>query len=97
MRLDSNSVQFIASQPWPFPRSLMVGFRAKAFSADKSGDITDLPAIIIDKNELDDVRWFHRNFVSERLEGGSTSLTFIPNEIESEFHVPGECGSIGTG
>lgn len=89
VRLDSNSVQFIASQPWPFPRSLMVGFRAKAFSADKSGDITDLPAIIIDKNELDDVRWFHRNFVSERLEGGSTSLTFIPNEIESEFHVPG--------
>ena len=43
-------VIYRASQPWPFPSSLMVGFRAEA-----AGDI-----IRRDETELADARWFSR-------------------------------------
>lgn len=39
-----------SSQPWPFPRSLMLGFRAEALST----------AISLDGEELEDARWFSR-------------------------------------
>ena len=41
-------VRYQASQPWPFPYSMMVGFRAIAESDD----------IVIDTEELEDARWF---------------------------------------
>ena len=43
-------VTYVASQPWPFPSSLMIGCHALA----------DDPAITLDANELDDARWFSR-------------------------------------
>jgi NAD+ diphosphatase len=46
-------VRYVASQPWPFPSSLMIGCHAYA----------DDPAIVIDKTELDDARWFTREEV----------------------------------
>ncbi len=45
------NVRYIASQPWPFPSSLMIGCHAEA-----DGD-----ALTIDTNELDDARWFTRD------------------------------------
>lgn len=53
-----NNVQYLRSQPWPFPASLMLGFIADACSDE----------IHVDKDELDDVRWFSReqlNFFGE--------------------------------
>lgn len=86
--IDPRSVRFVASQPWPFPRSLMVGFRAKAMS---SSELDPLPEIIVDTNEMEDIRWFAKDFVKESLKlDGSTALTFKPNKEESEFHVPGK-------
>ncbi len=41
-------VVYQASQPWPFPASIMLGFRARARTT----------AITIDEQELDDARWF---------------------------------------
>ncbi|HPQ96184.1 MAG: NAD(+) diphosphatase [Thiothrix sp.] len=41
-------VQYQASQPWPFPASLMLGFRARALSH----------ALHIDPQELAEARWF---------------------------------------
>ena len=41
-------VRYVASQPWPFPHSLMLGF----YAAWESGDIT------VDERELADARWF---------------------------------------
>jgi NAD+ diphosphatase len=41
-------VRYLGSQPWPFPASLMVGFRAEAASSE----------ITIDAEELADARWF---------------------------------------
>jgi NAD+ diphosphatase len=54
----ARDVTYIASQPWPFPSSLMIGCHAYA----------DDPAITIDETELDDVRWFSREDVIDALE-----------------------------
>ncbi len=43
-------VEYVASQPWPFPNSLMLGFRARAHGAPPRPDGT----------ELTDARWFTR-------------------------------------
>jgi NAD+ diphosphatase len=43
-------VHYVASQPWPFPSSLMLGFRAVA----RTHDIT------LRDGELEDARWFTR-------------------------------------
>ena len=43
-------VEYVASQPWPFPSSLMLGFRAVARTH----------AITLRDGELEDARWFTR-------------------------------------
>ena len=89
--INPQSIQFIASQPWPFPRSLMVGFRATATAMSGSSGTAGLPEIIIDTNEMEDIRWFAKDFVRKGLEhNGSTALTFQPSEEEAIFHVPGK-------
>ena len=53
-----DSVSYVASQPWPFPSSLMLGFSAVAERGDPTpGD-----------DELAEVRWFER----EEVERGRT-------------------------
>src|SRR5262249_22009473 len=47
-------VRYFASQPWPFPTSLMIGCHAEACSSE----------IVIDRSELDDARWFEREEVA---------------------------------
>lgn len=93
--VDPASVEFVASQPWPFPRSLMVGFRAVAEgvrTGDADGASPVLPEIDFCEDEMEDVRWFHRDYVAEKLKvcEGSTALTYKPTEEEAEFHVPGK-------
>jgi NAD+ diphosphatase len=53
-------VRYLASQPWPMPSSLMVGFFAEALSRE----------IVRDETELEDVRWFGRDEVAQMLEDG---------------------------
>jgi NAD+ diphosphatase len=43
-------VNYFASQPWPFPMSLMIGCHCEALSEE----------IVVDKSELEDARWFDR-------------------------------------
>lgn len=90
--VDKDSMQFVRSQPWPFPRSLMVGFRARAEDKfhDRDGAKPSLPEIDFDVNEMEDVKWFHRDFVAQNLDGGSTAINYIPTNEESEFHIPGK-------
>jgi NAD+ diphosphatase len=55
--IEIGAMSYQSSQPWPFPRSLMLGFRAEALTTDvRLGDA-----------ELEDARWFHR----DELRGGS--------------------------
>jgi NAD+ diphosphatase len=46
----TGKVRFMASQPWPFPSSIMIGCIAEALNDD----------IVLDKVELEDGRWFTR-------------------------------------
>ncbi len=57
--LQVGRVRYVASQPWPFPSSLMIGCFAKAASTD----------IVIDKTELEDARWFSRAECAAVFEG----------------------------
>ena len=77
--IDERSTTYVASQPWPFPCQLMVGFEAKAAPrtvelTDKSArDITKTfsktfsypPTPNLDIHELRDARWFHRDWLRE--------------------------------
>lgn len=43
-------IAYVASQPWPFPASLMIGFTARAVAGQ----------LRVDPHELEDARWFSR-------------------------------------
>lgn len=43
-------VRYYMTQPWPYPSSLMIGCTARATTTD----------IVVDRNELEDARWFTR-------------------------------------
>ena len=60
-------VTYVASQPWPFPSSLMIGCRARALSDE----------LTIDFTELDDARWFTRDEVAAAI-AGQESPAFLP-------------------
>jgi NAD+ diphosphatase len=53
------NVDYVASQPWPFPSSLMIGCRASARETRLS----------IDTTELEDARWFTRDEIAAALQG----------------------------
>lgn len=62
------SVQYFGSQPWPLPRSLMVGFHAVARSEPGSTDVT------VDGQEIEDARWFSREEMKAQAEAGTLLL-----------------------
>jgi len=55
-----SALRYISSQAWPFPRSLMVGFRAV---------VDDEAAALADGEEIIDVRWFTRAEIGSALAG----------------------------
>ena len=60
-------VQYVASQPWPFPSSLMIGCSARALD----------DRLTIDTTELDDARWFTREEVAAAL-ARAAGAAFLP-------------------
>lgn len=57
-------VSYFGSQPWPLPRSLMVGFVARAESTEVS----------VDGEEIEDARWFTRAEMRAEAEAGTLVL-----------------------
>jgi len=53
-------VRYRASQPWPFPASLMLGYRAVALTG----------AITVNPRELEDARWFGRDDIARMGDTG---------------------------
>ncbi|NNM70803.1 NAD(+) diphosphatase [Enterovirga sp. DB1703] len=51
-------VSYVASQPWPFPSSIMIGCWGEALTEE----------IVLDRDELEDGRWFHRDELALMLE-----------------------------
>ena len=60
-------VAYHASQPWPFPHTLMIGCYAEALSEQIATD-----------DELEDARWFTRAQVRSVLNGDDTSFRMPP-------------------
>eukprot|EP00929_Paragymnodinium_shiwhaense_P080915 TRINITY_DN42245_c0_g1_i1.p1 TRINITY_DN42245_c0_g1~~TRINITY_DN42245_c0_g1_i1.p1 ORF type:complete len:403 (-),score=39.82 TRINITY_DN42245_c0_g1_i1:212-1420(-) len=70
-----DSIRFVASQPWLFPRSLMVGYIAEA----------ENEVLNVDYNELQDAAWFDADEVRASLQvedgGGENGLFHVPSKV----------------
>lgn len=70
-------VVYFASQPWPFPSSLMIGCFAEACDTD----------IVIDTAELEDARWFSREEVAAMLAATHASGLAAPKPFAIAHHL----------
>jgi NAD+ diphosphatase len=70
-------VSYFASQPWPFPTSLMIGCHAEALSQE----------IVIDRTELDDARWFDREEVASMLLRSHPGGLTTPPTVAIAYHI----------
>lgn len=61
-------VTYVASQPWPFPHSLMIACTAK----------TDRAPLRIDHTELQDARWFSRAEAADMLQRSHPAGFWVP-------------------
>ena len=61
-------VRYLASQPWPFPASLMIGCIAEASGRE----------IHLDHHELEDAAWFSRSQVNAALRAPTPELAVPP-------------------
>ena len=70
-------VRYFASQPWPFPSSLMIGCHAEAVSDD----------VVIDKSEIEDARWFDRAELKSMLLRQHPQELSTPPPIAIAHHI----------
>ena len=70
-------VTYFASQPWPFPMSIMIGCHAEALSRD----------IVVDRDELEDARWFDRAEVSAMLMRQHPERLSTPPPVAIAHHI----------
>ncbi len=70
-------VDYFASEPWPFPASLMIGVVGRALSRD----------IRRDENELEDCRWFDRAEAALLLDRSHPDGLFAPPPIAIAHHL----------
>jgi NAD+ diphosphatase len=78
--IDVGEVFYMASQPWPFPASIMLGFHAHALSTD----------IHMDDEELEDCRWFTRaemRAAGEGYDGPAQGLRLPPAMAIARFLI----------
>ena len=74
--LDVGKILYHSSQPWPFPSSLMIGCHAEAIS----------DRIIIDTNEMTDVKWFSKKEVTLALQNKSKIIN-VPGPSAIAHHL----------
>ncbi len=70
-------VTYYATQPWPFPSSLMIGCFAQAENRD----------IKIDETELAEARWLERDLARQLLTGNSVQGLWVPPPIAIAHHL----------
>ncbi len=64
----ATSVRYVASQPWPFPSSLMIACVAHV----------DDEALTVDHSELEDARWFTLEQVEAAMAGAPDAAFLVP-------------------
>jgi NAD+ diphosphatase len=75
--LKVRDVTYYATQPWPFPSSLMIGCFARAENRDAKAD----------ENELAEVRWLERDHVRELIKGKEVRGVRVPPPIAIAHHL----------
>jgi NAD+ diphosphatase len=76
--LDVDDVRYVASQPWPFSMSLMLGCFAHVQSED----------FVIDPFEIDGARWFDRDEVYRGIISPGPELGFsVPGRVAIAHHL----------
>jgi len=71
------NVKYFATQPWPFPSSLMIGCFAEAESRD----------IKVDENELAEARWLERSVARALINGERVEGLWVPPSIAIAHHL----------
>ncbi|MEV0332262.1 NAD(+) diphosphatase [Nocardia sp. NPDC050717] len=74
--VDVSDIHYLGSQPWPFPRSLMVGFAAVGDPAQE---------LVFSDGEIAEAHWFTRDEVRAALHAGDWSA----RESGARLLVPG--------
>ncbi len=77
--IDVAEVDYLFSQPWPFPESLMIGCIGKATSEK----------IKVDTTELEDARWFTREDVKMMITGTHPDGFHVPVKMSIASHILG--------
>lgn len=70
--VELSDVRYVASQPWPFPHSLMLGFTARWASGD----------IVIDETEIADANWYRADELPMVPPGMSIARRLIDAWVE---------------
>lgn len=84
VRVDPESIQYLGSQPWPFPNSLMLGYHARvAASPDYAAPGAPVP-ISVDGNEIAEARWFSR---AELLHACASRDIHLPPRVSIAHHL----------
>ena len=68
---------FIASQPWPFPASLMLGFHAESGGGEPHAH----------DGELEEVHWLSIDAVRTAAAGGDTGFQLPPGVSVARFLI----------
>ncbi len=68
-------VDYIGSQPWPFPHSLMIGCWGEALNDD----------LTIDPGEINDARWFSREDVQVMIRREHPDGLFVPPPLSISY------------
>lgn len=70
-------VEYIKSQPWPFPSSLMIGVIAQALNDDLN----------IENDELEDAKWFTKDEIKTVLGNGGDDEFRVPEKLAIARHL----------
>jgi NAD+ diphosphatase len=72
-----SSARYVASQPWPFPASLMLGFHAAGDGGEPHAS----------DGELEEVHWLDRDAISEAAAGGDPGFQLPPPVSIARFLI----------
>lgn len=70
-------VRYVASQPWPFPSSLMIGCHSFAES----------PELTVDHTELEEADWFSREEIAAAMAGDESGRLLTPPSQAIAHHL----------
>jgi hydrolase, NUDIX family len=83
--LDVKEVRYVATQPWPFPRSVMIGF---------TGKVSGTPAPSPDMEEVDAMKWMTRAELIDAVNSGEleipTHTAIARMMIDTWLHAEGD-------